>query len=154
MGEEPLVGLWKVEDACKTSMTGTLETSPYQTAALATRAHGIYNLLRSTHTYGAVGSAVQNPQRQLVKTTVIPNGATAAECHGGSKTVGIGACQIDGAETTQAHTYNIYAVGIDSIAAFSPLDEAHHLLRTPSAARILRGKHDSIELETMFLDGI
>ena len=67
--------------------------------------------------------------------------------------MGIGACQVEGAEAAQTHAEGIDAVGVDGVVGYGPVHQTHHLVGVPAATRVLGSQHHGRDLHA-HLEGV
>lgn len=149
MGEEPVVGLTHIEEACRSTMVGALQPGVAQTGVVAGLLEVVDHRFRLAYRYRPVGSAVDYPERQLAERRAIFLRASAT--HGESRChfVGICAGKVESAISAEAHSDNIHTGGVAGIVLLRPLQHVVYLLRVPRSARVLRHHHQSVYLPAL-----
>ena len=134
-------------------MIGTRKPVVQQPAVVATLFKFLHHHLRLLHGHGSVGSAMNNPERQLTQSTHILERGTSAECHSCSNAVGIGAADIHSAITAETHAQHIHTGRVAGVMFPYPVEDIHHLLRAPGSTGVLRYNGEGINIPA-FHDGI
>lgn len=153
MGEEPLVGLFEIEDAGGRAVVSAFEPVVTQTAVVVRTLQLLHDRFRLDDGDSSVGSAVDNPERQLSQSAHVFERRAATERHACCDAVGVGAADIHGAVAAQTHAQDVDARGVALVILLHPVEHLHDLLGAPCSAWILWHDGERVYL-TAFDDGI
>ena len=142
VGEEPFVGLGQVEDAGEGAVGGSGHPVVAEAFVVVLGEEFVDDALRLLDAYGAVGGAVENPERQLTETLPVLECGSAAEGHAGGDAVWIGAAEVHRAVAAEAHAEDIDACGVAAVVVEGPVEDFEEFFGFPGSAGVLGSDDD------------
>lgn len=149
VGEEPVVGLAHIEEACRSTVVGALQPGVAQTGVVAGLLEVVDHRFRLAYGYRPVGSAVDYPEGQLAERRAVFLRTAATHSQSRRHFVGICAGEVEGAISAETHSDDIHTGGVAGIVLFRPFQHVVYLLRVPRSAGVLRHHHQSIYLPAL-----
>ena len=149
VGEEPVVGLAHIEEACRSTVVGALQPGVAQTGVVAGLLEVVDHRFRLAYGYRPVGSAVDYPERQFAERCAVFLRTAATHSESRRHFVGICAGEVESAISAETHSDDIHTGGVAGIVLFRPFQHVVYLLRVPRSAGVLRHHHQSVYLPAL-----